>query len=182
MRWCCCMIFWATTCFWRLRFYDHHSARHAAVEHSPAAFDDENPGNSAANSSHPKEIQRQPAENAGRICQNWLQPGRHANRLFTYDHSDAHSFGMFQVFRIMLGTTPQALFELTQRVYAGIDLSQILPINNQFFIWNLGQPDAFLILPILVFVTMFVQQSMPRQLPRRKAIKTRRGKRILRPR
>lgn len=68
-------------------------------------------------------------------------------------------FGMFQVFRIMLGTTPQALFELTQRVYASINLSQLLPIDNQFFIWNLGQPDPFLILPILVVVTMFVQQK-----------------------
>lgn len=68
-------------------------------------------------------------------------------------------FGMFQVFQIMLGTTPQALFELTQRVYAGIDLSQILPINNQALIWNLGQPDPYLILPILVVATMFVQQK-----------------------
>jgi len=77
-------------------------------------------------------------------------------------------FGMFQVFRIMLGTTPQALFELTQRVYAGIDLSQILPINTQFFIWNLGQPDPFLILPILVFVTMFVQQKYLSPTPKKK--------------
>ncbi len=77
-------------------------------------------------------------------------------------------FGMFQVFRIMLGTTPQALFELTQRVYAGIDLSQLLPINNQFFIWNLGQPDPFLVLPILVFVTMFVQQKYLSPTPKKK--------------
>ncbi|MCB8983883.1 MAG: membrane protein insertase YidC [Ardenticatenaceae bacterium] len=80
-------------------------------------------------------------------------------------------FGMFQVFRIMLGTTPQALFELTQRVYPGIDLSQILPINNQFFIWNLGQPDPFLILPILVFVTMFVQQKYLSPTPKKAADK-----------
>ncbi len=69
-------------------------------------------------------------------------------------------FGMFRVFSIMLGTTPLALYELTQRVYAGIDLNSILPIDNTFFIWNLGQPDPFLILPILVFVTMFVQQKI----------------------
>jgi YidC/Oxa1 family membrane protein insertase len=69
-------------------------------------------------------------------------------------------FGMFQVFRIMLGTTPQALFELTQRVYANISLTEILPIDTQFFIWNLGQPDQFLILPILVGVTMYLQQKL----------------------
>lgn len=84
-------------------------------------------------------------------------------------------FGMFQVFRIMLGTTPQALFELTQRVYAGIDLSQLLPINNQFFIWNLGQPDPFLILPILVFVTMFVQQKYASPTPKKKGDKDKKG-------
>ncbi len=68
-------------------------------------------------------------------------------------------FGMFTVFRIMLGTTPLALYELTQRVYSGINLSSILPIDNTFWIWNLGQPDPYLVLPILVFATMFIQQK-----------------------
>ena len=68
-------------------------------------------------------------------------------------------FGMFTVFRIMLGTTPLALFELTQRVYSNINLSSILPIDTMFLWWNLGQPDPFLVLPILVFVTMFIQQK-----------------------
>jgi YidC/Oxa1 family membrane protein insertase len=77
-------------------------------------------------------------------------------------------FGMFQVFQIMLGTTPQALFELTQRVYPRVDLSQLLPIDNQFFVWNLGQPDPFLILPILVAVTMFVQQKFMTPKPQQK--------------
>jgi YidC/Oxa1 family membrane protein insertase len=69
-------------------------------------------------------------------------------------------FGMFQVFRIMLGTTPQALFELTERVYEGITLTEILPIDTQFFFWNLGQPDPFFILPVLVGVTMYLQQKL----------------------
>ena len=68
-------------------------------------------------------------------------------------------FGMFTVFRIMLGTTPLALYELTQRIYPAINLSSILPIDTTFLWWNLGQPDPFLVLPILVFVTMFVQQK-----------------------
>jgi len=68
-------------------------------------------------------------------------------------------FGMFTVFRIMLGTTPLALYELTQRVYEGINLSSILPIDNTFLWWNLGQPDPYLVLPILVFATMFIQQK-----------------------
>lgn len=77
-------------------------------------------------------------------------------------------FGMFTVFRIMLGTTPLALFELTQRVYPGINLTSILPIDTMFLWWNLGQPDPFLVLPILVFVTMFVQQKYMSPTPKKK--------------
>lgn len=66
-------------------------------------------------------------------------------------------FGLFQVLRLILGSTPQTLFELTQRVYAGIDLTNLLPIESNFLWMNLGQPDPLYILPILVFVTMFVQ-------------------------
>lgn len=66
-------------------------------------------------------------------------------------------FGLFQVLRLILGSTPQTLFELTQRVYAGIDLTNLLPIESNFLWLNLGQPDPLYILPILVFVTMFVQ-------------------------
>jgi YidC/Oxa1 family membrane protein insertase len=66
-------------------------------------------------------------------------------------------FGLFQVLRLVLGSTPQTLFELTQRVYSGIDLTNLLPIESNFLWLNLGQPDPLYILPILVFVTMFVQ-------------------------
>jgi YidC/Oxa1 family membrane protein insertase len=66
-------------------------------------------------------------------------------------------FGLFQVLRLVLGSTPQTLFELTQRVYPGIDLTNLLPIQSNFLWLNLGQPDPLYILPILVFVTMFVQ-------------------------
>ena len=70
-------------------------------------------------------------------------------------------FGLFSVLRTVLGTTPQNLFELSQRVYPQlpIDLSSLLPIENTFLGLNLGQPDPTFILPILVFVTMFVQQK-----------------------
>lgn len=66
-------------------------------------------------------------------------------------------FGLFQVLRLVLGSTPQTLFELTQRVYSGIELTNLLPIESNFLWLNLGQPDPYYILPILVFVTMFVQ-------------------------
>lgn len=70
-------------------------------------------------------------------------------------------FGLFSVLRTVLGTTPQNLFELSQRVYPWlpIELSSLLPIESTFFGLNLGQPDPTFILPILVFATMFVQQK-----------------------
>ncbi|WP_420632292.1 YidC/Oxa1 family membrane protein insertase [Candidatus Leptofilum sp.] len=66
-------------------------------------------------------------------------------------------FGLFQVLRLVLDSTPQNLFDLTQRVYSGIDLTNLLPIESNFLWMNLGQPDPFYILPVLVFATMFLQ-------------------------
>ena len=68
-------------------------------------------------------------------------------------------FGLFQVLSIVLGSTPQSLFELTQRVYEGINLTRLLPIDSRFLWMNLGQPDQYFVLPVLVLVTMFVQQK-----------------------
>jgi YidC/Oxa1 family membrane protein insertase len=69
--------------------------------------------------------------------------------------------GLFQVIGLVLGTTPQALFELSRRVYPwlGIDLAELLPISNTFLWMNLGQPDPYFVLPVLVFITMFVSQK-----------------------
>ena len=72
-------------------------------------------------------------------------------------------FGLFRVLRLVLASTPQSLFELTQRVYgwvAGfVSISDLLPINSQFLWLNLGQPDPTFVLPLLVFGTMFLQQK-----------------------
>jgi YidC/Oxa1 family membrane protein insertase len=69
-------------------------------------------------------------------------------------------FGLYRAIMVTLGSTPQAMFELTQRTYSFVDLTPLLPINN-FFLWlNLGQPDPFYVLPILVFGTMYLQQKL----------------------
>lgn len=68
--------------------------------------------------------------------------------------------GLYQAIINVLGSTPQALFSLTQRVYSFIDLTALLPVENKFFWLNMAQPDPLLILPLLVFVTMFVQQKL----------------------
>ncbi len=70
--------------------------------------------------------------------------------------------GLYQAIILVLASTPQALFELQERAYGFIrgSLSQLLPVENQFMWLNLGLPDPFFILPILVVATMFLQQKL----------------------
>lgn len=68
--------------------------------------------------------------------------------------------GLYRAIIFTLGSTPQALFELSQRVYSFIDLTDLLPISNKFLWLNLAQPDPLFILPVLVFATMFLQQKL----------------------
>lgn len=68
--------------------------------------------------------------------------------------------GLYQAIIIVLGTTPQALFELVPRVYPAINLTQLIPVENMFLWMNLSQPDPFFVLPILVFASMFIQQKL----------------------
>ncbi|MDJ0754039.1 MAG: YidC/Oxa1 family membrane protein insertase [Ardenticatenaceae bacterium] len=68
-------------------------------------------------------------------------------------------FALFRVINIMLLSTPQSLLELKSRISAGFDLANLLPIDNEFLWLNLAQPDPYLILPVLVAGTMFLQQK-----------------------
>lgn len=68
--------------------------------------------------------------------------------------------GLYQAIVIVLGTTPQALFELVPRVYPAINLTPLIPVENKFLWLNLSQPDPFFVLPIVVFASMFIQQKL----------------------
>lgn len=68
--------------------------------------------------------------------------------------------GLYRAILVVMGSTPQALLELTQRVYSGIDLTQLLPVSNHFLWMNLAQPDSFFVLPVLVFATTFLSQKL----------------------
>jgi len=70
--------------------------------------------------------------------------------------------GLYRAIILVLASTPLALFELQERAYSSIrgSLSQLLPVENQFMWLNLGLPDPFFILPILVVATMFLQQKL----------------------
>jgi YidC/Oxa1 family membrane protein insertase len=73
-------------------------------------------------------------------------------------------FGLYRAIIILLGSTPQAMFELTDRIYPFVDrlvgVSTELPIPNEFLWLNMGLPDPYYILPVLVFATMFLQQRL----------------------
>ena len=72
--------------------------------------------------------------------------------------------GLYRAIVILLGSTPQSLFELVDRIYPWVNdlvgVSTALPIPNKFLWLNLGQPDPFYVLPVLVFATRFISQRL----------------------
>ena len=68
--------------------------------------------------------------------------------------------GLYQAITTILGTTPQALFELVPRAGWIGNLTQLIPVENKFAWLNLSQPDPLFILPIIVFGSMFIQQKL----------------------
>jgi YidC/Oxa1 family membrane protein insertase len=75
--------------------------------------------------------------------------------------------GLYQAIIRALAVTPLQMIDLNVHVYPFLDISKLLPINNQFLWMNLSQPERFYILgfgvPILavvVVVTTFVQSRL----------------------
>lgn len=69
--------------------------------------------------------------------------------------------GLYRAIIITLGSTPQSLYELSERVYEGVNLTDLLPVANKFLWFNLAQPDPYLfVLPLLVAGSMFLQQKL----------------------
>jgi len=62
-----------------------------------------------------------------------------------------------------LALNPLQLVGLAQRV--GPDIAPLLPIDSRFTLfglltWDLGQPDRYFVLPVLVIVTTYLQQKV----------------------
>ena len=69
-------------------------------------------------------------------------------------------FGLYRAIIIVMSSTPQGLYQLSERASSRfIDLTSILPIDNSFGWLNLAQPDQLFILPVLVGGTMYIQQK-----------------------
>jgi YidC/Oxa1 family membrane protein insertase len=72
---------------------------------------------------------------------------------------------LYQVINRTLGETPESFVGLSQVLYPIPFIHQAIPLNNVFLIWNLGKPDPTFILPVLVAVTMYVQQKLVTPAP-----------------
>jgi YidC/Oxa1 family membrane protein insertase len=59
-----------------------------------------------------------------------------------------------------LATTPENLLDLANRLYSWGIVNQAIPLNSKFLWLDLGQPDPYWILAIIVGGTMWVQQKM----------------------
>jgi YidC/Oxa1 family membrane protein insertase len=67
---------------------------------------------------------------------------------------------LYQAIMSALATTPESLLGLGQRLYSWSIVNQAIPLSSSFLWLDLGQPDPYLILAIIVGGTMWVQQKM----------------------
>jgi len=70
---------------------------------------------------------------------------------------------LFQSIRQVLAASPVDLLGLSSHLYSWAVVNETVPLNNSFLWLNLAVPDPYIILPILVGATMWVQQKMTAQ-------------------
>jgi YidC/Oxa1 family membrane protein insertase len=69
--------------------------------------------------------------------------------------------GLYQAITSAMAATPLQLLDFARHLYPFLPhLSTLVPLDNRFLWLNLGQPDPFYILPILVVVTTWVQSKV----------------------
>jgi YidC/Oxa1 family membrane protein insertase len=67
---------------------------------------------------------------------------------------------LYQVIRLSLGGSPESLVTLSQRLYPIPYVHEAVPFSSNFLFWDLGKSDGTLILPVLVALSMYVQQKL----------------------
>jgi len=67
---------------------------------------------------------------------------------------------LYQAIMRALATTPENLLNLARHLYSWEMVSQAIPLSSKFLWLDLGQPDPYMILAIIVGGTMWVQQKM----------------------
>lgn len=70
-------------------------------------------------------------------------------------------FGLYQAIMRVLAVSPLDLLQLSQNVYSFIPgLAAMIPLQTTFLWLNLGQPDPYYVLPVLVVVTSWLSQKL----------------------
>ena len=67
---------------------------------------------------------------------------------------------LYQSIMMALAVAPEGLLNLSRYLYSWPLVYSMLPLDSKFLWLNLATPDRLLLLPILVGVTMWVQQKM----------------------
>ncbi len=68
--------------------------------------------------------------------------------------------GLYQVIMLVMAVNPLQMLNLSKHLYSIPGLVTLLPLNSRFLWLDLGSPDLFYILPILVIVTTYFQQKV----------------------
>ena len=69
--------------------------------------------------------------------------------------------GLYQSIQQAMATSPIQLFNLSQHIYAFLpNAASLIPMDSRFLWLNLGLPDPFFVLPILVAISMWIQSKM----------------------
>lgn len=67
---------------------------------------------------------------------------------------------LYDVIKTTLGSTPESLITLSHTLYPWSFIQHAVPLTSHFLWLNLGTGDKTYIMPVLVFVTMWVQQKL----------------------
>jgi len=69
--------------------------------------------------------------------------------------------GLYQAITRAMAVSPLQLLDLSQQLYKFLpNAATIIPLDNKFLWLNLGLPDPYFVLPLLVVVTSYVQSKM----------------------
>lgn len=76
--------------------------------------------------------------------------------------------GLYQSIYQALGRTPEQFIGLSQRLYHSVPFmydiaARSIPLNSQFLWLDLGRPDPFYVLPVLVVAVFWLQQKVMAQ-------------------
>ncbi|HEC33393.1 MAG TPA: YidC/Oxa1 family membrane protein insertase [Chloroflexi bacterium] len=70
-------------------------------------------------------------------------------------------YGLWQSIMRVLAVSPFELLKLSHNIYAFIPgLTSLIPLQSQFLWLDLGQPDRYYVLPVLVVVTSWLSQRL----------------------